>query len=168
MLWRNWQQAKCTTCFLFFPFHFREFRLSVAPSGNKTSKHVQNTVVIFHFTLEQCKENTVNCRHHFANTLLVHPSCASPRKPPFPLLEGCFVSWKQKAHGLICFLNFILALCLASLSLADASPELVSRFMEEILLGMQKGWRHELCRLWRQICGPCAVAVPSLTCDTHQ
>lgn len=57
------QNAQCA--FSFFPFHFREFRFSVAPSGNKTSKHVQNTVVIFHFTLEQCKENTVNWRTSF-------------------------------------------------------------------------------------------------------
>lgn len=51
--------------FLFFPFHFRESRLSVAPSGNETSKHVQNTIVIFHFTREQCKENPVNWQISF-------------------------------------------------------------------------------------------------------
>lgn len=35
-------------------------RLSVAPSGNKTSERIQNSVVIAQAPLEQCKGNIVN------------------------------------------------------------------------------------------------------------
>lgn len=123
-------------CLFVLSFPFQRIQAFWAAFGNKTSKHVQNTVVSFPFTFEQCKDNTVNWQTALCYILavlllgnLLSPLC----KGVFCFVFGvCF----QEAHGLTSFLNFIPALPTASLNkhcLVDASPGLVS-------LASQKGF----------------------------
>ena len=145
-------------------FHFREFKLSAAPSGNETSKRVQNTCYFFTLPLSNAQKILWTDRYHFANTLsdilavfllasLLLPLC----KGVFFVLGVCF----QEAQGLTSFLDVILVLAITSLNkhcIVTASPRLVSGSTEGISLRRQRGWSPEPCfwfcrglRLQRQI-----------------